>query len=448
VNPVGRRSGYLLSRSATFEPLGLAYTAAATPSEWEVKIADENFDEFSFEEADLVGITAFTGNVTRAYEIAQGYRARNTKVIMGGIHVSMLPDEALRYADSVVVGEAEGIWEKVISDFENGRLSTKYVGPRIDLAQCNITPRRDLLHPNYIWHSVQTSRGCPFDCNFCSVSRYLGKEFRQRTAKDVLNELDEINGEYIAFLDDNLIGYSPQSKTRAMELFEGMIQRGLNKKWWMQTSINAADDEQLVGLASKAGCMIAFIGFESIEKRTLKHMGKGVNLKIGVENYRKVVNVFHKYGIGVIGAFIIGNDYESPAYYKKLADFLIHSGIDSFQIAILTPLPGTTLMKQLQKEKRLIYQNFPNDWDKYRLSYIVHQPKALEPEAVYIADNYIKNRLYSFPTYPYRVLKSLYSLKDPTSFYANYKFNKALKKSWQNSHYYKEYPNSLDAIHS
>jgi len=448
INPMGRRSGYLLSRSATFEPLSLAYVAGVTPSNWEVKIEDENFDKFEFEEADLVGITAFTSNITRAYEIAGMYRNRKTKVIMGGIHVSMLPDEALQFADSVVVGEVEGIWERVIDDFENNRLSSKYAGPRIDLAQCNIAPRRDLLHTHYTWHSVQTSRGCPFNCNFCSVSKYLGKEYRQRKAEDVLDELTELSGQYIAFLDDNLIGYSSESKRRALELFKGMIQRGLNKKWWMQTSINAADDEQLVELAAKAGCMTAFVGFETISQATLRDMRKGVNLGVGIDNYKKVVATFHKYGIGVFGAFIIGNDYESPAYYKELADFLVHSGIDSVQIAILTPLPGTGLMEQLQKENRLIYQDFPKDWDKYRLSYVVHHPKLLNAETIYMADNYIKNRLYSFPNYVYRIVKSLYDLKDLTSFYANYKFNKALKKSWQNSHYYKEYPSSLNEIHS
>jgi len=448
INPVGRKSGLLLSKFSTFSPLGLAYVAAVTPSNWIVKIADENFDKFEFEAADLVGITAFTSNITRAYEIAEMYRERKTKVIMGGIHVSMLPDEALQYADAVVVGEVEGVWERAINDFESNRLSPKYVAPRIDLAGFRIRPRRDLLHPNYLWHSVQTSRGCPFNCNFCSVSRYLGREYRQRKAEDVLDELDEIRGKYIAFVDDNLIGYSSESKTRAKELFEGMIQRGLNKKWWMQASVNVADDEQVIELAARSGCMYVFIGFETISKQTLKHMKKGVNLKLGVENYKKVVKSFHKRGIGVYGAFVIGNDYESPTYYKELAEFLVHSGMDIVQITILTPLPGTKLMEQLQKENRLIYQEFPSDWAKYRFSYVVHQPKGLEAETVYAANNHIKNRFYSFPTYHCRIMKSLFNLRNLTNFLASYKFNKALKRGWKGSHYYKKYPISFDATAS
>jgi radical SAM superfamily enzyme YgiQ (UPF0313 family) len=439
INPVGQKSGYLLSKFSTFSPLGLAYVAAVTPANWDVKIADENFDPFVYEEADLVAITALTGNINRAYEIAGIYRKQNIKVIIGGIHASMYYDEVLQYADAVVVGEVEGIWEKVINDFENNRLSTKYIGPRIDLTQFNIRPRRELLHPHYLWDSVQTSRGCPFECHFCSVSRYLGKKYRQRKAEDVLDELEDIKSEYIAFVDDNLIGYSAESKTRAKNIFEGMIKRGLEKKWWMQTSINAAEDEELVELAAKAGCMFAFIGFESISKNTLKDMKKEVNLKIGVDNYKRIVNTFHKHGIGILGAFVIGNDFESPDYYKQLANFLVRSGIDIVQISILTPLPGTRLMEQLIQENLLIYQKFPQDWDKYRFSYMVHHPREVEIDTIYIGNNYIKNRLYSFPNYQFRLLKSLLNLRNLTNFNAALKLNQALKKSWQNSHYFEKH---------
>ena len=440
INPVGRKSGTLLSKFSTFPPLSLAYVAAVTPVNWEVKIADENFDRVEFEEADLVGITAFTSNINRAYEIAQIYRQKNIKVVIGGIHASMLPDEALQYVDAVVIGEVEGIWERVINDFENNRLSTKYTGPRIDLDRSAITPRHDLLHPKYLWNSVQTSRGCPFNCNFCSVSKYLGKAYRQRTSEYVLGELNKIQGEYLFFLDDNLIGYSPQSKQRAIELFKGMIRQGISRKWWMQASINVADDEYVISLAAQAGCMFVFIGFETISEDMLNGMKKRINLKTGVANYKKVIRTFHKYGIGVLGAFIIGNDYESPRYYKELADFLVHSDIDIVQITILTPLPGTQLMDQMQEEDRLVYQQFPKDWDKYRFSYMVHQPLGINADIIYTGNNYIKNRIYSFPTYQYRLMKSFLSLKNLDNFYAIYKDNEAYKRGWQNSHYYNKYP--------
>jgi radical SAM superfamily enzyme YgiQ (UPF0313 family) len=446
INPVGRRSGTLLSRFSTFPPLSLAYVAAVTPPNWEIKIVDENFDRFEFEEADLVGITAFTSNINRAYEIAQVYHKRKTRVVMGGIHVSMVPDEALRYADSVVVGEVEGIWHKVLDDFENNHLSPKYVGPRVDLSTTKFKPRRDLLHPNYLWHSIQTSRGCPFNCSFCSVSRYLGKEYRQRPALDVLDELEGIPGDLVFFLDDNLIGYSQESKNRALELFDGMVQRGLSKKWWMEASINVAYDDHVIKIAAQAGCMYVFIGFETIDQATLKNMRKGVNLKFGVDNYVKAVETFHRHGIGVLGAFILGNDFESYEYYKELADFLVRSGIDIIQITLLTPLPGTDLMEQLEKEDRLIYQEFPRDWDKYRFSYIVHRPLGLEAEIIYRGTNYIKNRLFTFPTYHYRVLKSLFNLKNLPNFYASYKANQAYKKGWLNSHYHSAYPTTLGSI--
>jgi radical SAM superfamily enzyme YgiQ (UPF0313 family) len=439
INPVGRKSGYLLSKFSTFSPLGLAYVAALTPTSWEIKIADENHDEFEFEEADLVGITAFSSNVNRAYEIATMYKQKKIKVIIGGIHASMIPNEALKYADAVLVGEAEGIWDKVIYDFENNLLSPMYKGPQVDLDLLTTVPRRDLLNPKYFWQSVQTSRGCPHNCYFCSVSNYLGKKYRQRRAKNVLDELEQIKGKYIAFVDDNLIGYSRSNTDRANELFKGMIARGLNKKWWMQASINSGDDENLVELAAHAGCMFVFIGFETISMETLRTMTKGVNLKVRVENYRRVVDTFHKNGIGVLGAFIIGNDFESSTYYKQLADFLISSNIDIVQISILTPLPGTALMEQLEKEGRLLYETFPQDWDKYRFSYVVHRPNGIGIDDVYIGDNYIKDRIYSFPTYQYRLIKSLYNLKNVPNFYTVYKFNQALKKSWHNSHYYQKY---------
>jgi len=428
----------MLSPFTLTPPLGLAYVAGVTPPDWDVKILDENFKPFEFEEADLVGITAFTANVNRAYEIAHIYRDKKIKVVMGGIHASMVPEEAMRYVDAVVVGEVEGIWVPVLRDFEYGHLAQKYEGPRVDLKALKVRPRRDLLNPGYLWKTVQTSRGCPFDCEFCSVTRYLGKGYRKRDVDDVLDELSGLEGNGVVFVDDNLIGHSKEERRIAEELFTGMIKNNLNKKWFTQTSINAADDERVLELAAAAGCILVGIGFETIDESALKTMKKGINLRTGVERYTKAVATFHKYGIGVAGTFIIGNDDEPSTYYDRLADFMVRSGIDAFQIAILTPLPGTALMDRIVSENRLIYTDFPKDWDKFRMSYVTIQPKGTTAEAIYGGDNHIKRRLYSFPTFHWRMLRSLICLRNSYAFYAVYKYNKGLKRSWQNAHYYQK----------
>jgi radical SAM superfamily enzyme YgiQ (UPF0313 family) len=211
----------------------------------------------------------------------------------------------------------------------------------------------------------------------------------------------------------------------------------------MMTSINAVDNEDILELAAKAGCMFAFIGFETLSSGMLKEMKKGINLKTGTQNYRKVVDTFHKYGIAVLGAFIIGNDHESAEYYKELASFLVQSNIDIIQITLLTPLPGTALMEQLKHEGRLLYEDFPRDWDKYRFSYMVHHPEGVDIETIYTGNNYLKDHIYSFPTLQYRLLKSFLSLRNKEVFYAVKKFNQSYKKGWLNAHYHQDYPTSF-----
>jgi len=439
INPVGRRSGLLMSRISKFAPLGLAYVAALTPPHWHVEIKDENFDVETVSEADLVGITAFTSNINRAYEIAGSYRERGVPVVLGGIHASMIPEEALQYVDAVVVGEAEQAWPRVIEDFEAGRLQRIYYGTHVDMADYRVRPRRDLLHKDYIWQSVQTSRGCPFNCNFCSVTRYLGKTYRKRDAADVLDELGTIEGRYIAFVDDNLIGHGDADRARAEKIFKGMIDGQMNKRWWMQTSINAGEDEDLIRLAAAAGCMFVFIGLETMDPKILRRMRKGINLKLGIENYRPIVKRFQRHGIAVLGAFILGNDEESLPYYRKFARFLRTSLIDIFQLTLLTPLPGTDLMHQLQEENRILFTDYPKDWDRYRFSYMVHRPQGVAPDEIYAGNNYIKKQLYSFPFYQWRLLRSLIRLRNLPNFYVAYKLNEAFKKGWENAHYFGKY---------
>ncbi len=443
IHPAGRRSGYLLSKYTRFPPLGLAYVAAVTPPDWDISILDETFDRCTFEPADLVGITAFTSNVNRAYELADEYRRRGIPVVMGGIHASMLPEEAIGHCDAVVAGEVEGIWSRVLEDFDRGEMAGIYRGPQVDLQTSDVIPRRDLLHPAYVWHPIQTSRGCPFNCSFCSVSRYLGKAYRQRPAESVLRELESIKGKRILFLDDNLIGYSNENRLRALEIFRGMLERKMRKQWWMQASINVAEDEEVLRLASDAGCTHVFIGFETRDLETLRAMKKGINVRTGIDNYREVIDRLHRHGIAVLGAFIIGNDHETLDYYRELSRFIIDAGVDIVQITILTPLPGTDLMEQMEREDRLVFKDFPSDWEKYRLSYMTFRTEGTGHETIYQGNNAIKKQIYTFPFYPLRLWKSFRSLGKTKSFLAVWQYNTAMKRGWKKAHYYNSYPKSF-----
>ncbi|MDC7225688.1 MAG: radical SAM protein [Spirochaetales bacterium] len=443
INPVRKKSGYLLSRFTRFPPLGLAYLAGVTPDDWDVKILDENFDPFVFEEADLVGITAFTSSINRAYEISGMYKNAGIPVVLGGIHASMIEDEVLNFADAVVAGECESVWPELLKDFEAGNLKRVYRGERIDLSDYPPRPRRDLLDERYVWQTIQTSRGCPFNCTFCSVTKYLGSGFRQRSAEDVLDELEEMPGRYVAFVDDNLIGSTAESRDRARKIFQGMIDRKLKKRWWMQTSINAAADEDLLRLAARSGCYTAFIGFETIDQAGLKAMHKGVNVKIGVDGYKSVVNTFHKFGIGVMGGFIIGNDFESAAYYRRFGEFLVKSGIDICQISILTPLPGTDLYQKMKEENKLVDNSFPKDWEKYRLSRVVHRAEGVEADMIYRGDNYLKKKIYTGFGMISRMIKSALALRRPFRIAGILILNRAMKRSWMKSYYYSRFPHDL-----
>jgi radical SAM superfamily enzyme YgiQ (UPF0313 family) len=412
VNPV--RTGLTVNRSSRFPPIGLGIVAALTPERWDVELVDENWESFAYREADLVGITAFTASARRAYEIAAAYRERGVPVVMGGIHASMCTQEALHFVDAVVVGEAEMVWPQVVADVEAGQLKRVYRGEWTDLVGLP-HPRRDLFHPGYIFASVQTSRGCPMDCDFCSVTAFNGRRYRRRPPEEVLDELATIPQKMLFFVDDNIIGYGGKSREQTLAIFKGMVERKLDKRWFCQASLNFADDENVLQWASRAGCKMVFLGLEADEVDALVEVNKRLNLQRGVQSYDEAFRRIHRAGIAVLGAFIFGMDGDTPEKLRHRTDYMIHSGIDVMQTTYLTPLPGTRLFDRLQREGRLLYTDFPRDWDRYDMAEVIHQPAGMEPAALAHMMHTCNQRTYSRPVLLRKALRALWQTRDPVA---------------------------------
>jgi radical SAM superfamily enzyme YgiQ (UPF0313 family) len=411
INPVNqRRKGLRMRNLSTYPPLNLAIIAGLTPENWDIKILDENFDTFRFEEADLVGFTSFTSTCARAYELSSVFRKRNIKTVMGGIHASMLPDEALNYMDSVVVGEAESIWHKVIEDFENNSLQKIYKGELVELGGKPM-PRHDLLSKEYSFSAIQTTRGCPMQCDFCSVSTFNGCQYRFRPIHEVLDELEHMPTKLVFFCDDNIIGYGKIGQEHAIELFKGIVERGIKMEWAGQVSLNFADNKEVLKWAALSGCRIVLIGIESEKAEQLKEAGKKLNLHMGVDAYAKVFRRIHQYGINTLGAFIFGLDSDTKQSLYDRAEYILKSSVDAWQTTILTPLPGTGLYNRLKAENRIVYTNYPDDWSRYDFSEPVIVPKNMTTGELDVTMKDIWLKLYNRKTVRKQFRRSLWNLR-------------------------------------
>ena len=425
---ITQTAGWGETKSWGMPPLGLGYVAALTPKGWHVKIADEYIEKIDLNEnADLVGITTYSVNASRAYQLSEEFRRRGIRTVLGGIHVSMVPDEAEKYADAVVVGEAESVWGKVISDFESGNLQKKYVAERLPLNNLPI-PRRDLFSLKYEMDVIQTTRGCPFSCEFCSVTAFNGAEYRRRPTEEVLNELETIKKKVVYFVDDNILGFDKASEEMAIRLFKGIIKRKLNKIWVTQSSVNIADRPEVLKYAYKSGCRFVFIGIESIIPDTLKEMKKAVNIKTGIENLGKAIKCIQKSGIGVIGAFIVGNDHDDTAVFKKTLDFINETGLDVFQLSYMTPFPGTRLSERLNRDNRIIYNNFPKDWERCDMDQVMIKPKNMTIDELVRGYDYIIRKKITTPKILFQCMKTLFNTRDIFTAILGYNFNKDFQK--------------------
>ncbi len=415
INPQNKhRRGFSLSRASRYPPLSLAILAALTPKHWEVKIQDENFEWFEDEkdkEADLVGITAFTPNAYRAYEIAGYYESKGIPVVMGGIHATALPEEAGQYVTTVFKGEAESEWPKVIDDFEKGKLKPLYEGgrPSMDLMP---TPRHDLFHEGYMFNTVQTTRGCPYNCDFCSVHTFNGTKHRLRAVEDILDEIEQFPDKLMGFVDDNFYGYSTKSKEHSYAILEGMIQRGIKKEWFIQASFNIADDPKFLDLAAKAGCREVLIGVESENIHQLKQANKHLNARIRPESFRKKFRKIQRAGIAVLGAFIFGLEGDTVEDLHRRLKFIRKSGVDAIQATVLTPAPGTALFDRMLKENRIFRQDYPSDWQRYHSEEVVFKPDRMTPKEFEYNMYIVWHKLYNKTSMRQRFLRSLWLIRN------------------------------------
>lgn len=388
------RKGFLVNRDTRYQPLALGILAALTPPHWKIKLIDENFRKWKYYDADLVALTAFTSTVTRAYEIAAEYRKKGVPTVIGGIHASMMPDEAARFVDVVVTGEAEGVWPQLLADFEDGKMKSRYDGILSSVIH-SPKPRRDLFHPGYIFASIQTTRGCPMDCSFCSVTAFNGRHYRFRPIEEVLDELEEIPQQYVFILDDNIVGYNSLARERAKELFKGIIRRGIKKTWISQASINFADDEEVLRLAAESGCRMIFLGIETEGIEQLQEAGKKLNLKRGADTYNETFKTIRKYGIAVIAGFIFGFDHDDPEAIRRRVKYIRNCKADSIQTTLLTPLPGTRLYNKYRDEKRLAMTDYPDDWQRYDYADMTFVPSQMTTNEFMSIMNREWNRIYS-----------------------------------------------------
>lgn len=333
--------------------------AALTPDEFDVKITDENIESIQFDDLpDLVGISFFTQMANRAYEIADAYKERDVKVVLGGVHASALPEEAIQHADSVVIGEAEETWPKLLNDFKKGKLQQFYKNEQYPDISKYPMPRWDLTQMNkYNLHIIQTTRGCPYDCEFCSVKAIFGPQYRYRTEEQIYAAVDNAmktnSLKPVFFCDDNFIG----NKKRAKKLIEGLpvIKGG----YGTQMTLDLAQDDELLQLMAEKNFVQVFIGFETIAPDNVKKMGKARVLDPG--NYHSAIKHIQSYGIKVVGSFIVGLDYDTRDSLLMTKKFIKESSLLKLVVNIATPYPGTKYYKRLEAENRVLSK----DWSRY-----------------------------------------------------------------------------------
>ncbi len=365
--------------------LTLPVLAALTPSSIEVKITDERTEAIDYESnADLIGLTYLTADAYRAYRIADEFRKRGKFVVMGGPHASVLPQEAIHHADSVVIGEAELVWKYLLQDFQKG-LPRKFYRSKIPVKMEDLPPpRRNLVKCTGLTtiEMVETSRGCPFNCDFCYMPTLFGRSYRLRPIEHVIREIKTLDHDHLSFADDNLVGNPDYAKN----LFKKLIP--LRKKWFGNFSLARVGDVQLLRLAAQSGCTRMALGFESVSQKSLNEVNKGFNQ---VKKYQETIKKIHDQGITIIGYFMFGFDEDNVSIFPRTVEFIEKSSIDRPIFFILTPIPKTRLYQRLLLEGRIIDAN----WSHGDGAHVMFRPKLMTTDQLEEGYRWVIKQVYS-----------------------------------------------------
>ena len=363
--------------------LTLQQIAAITPREHNVSIIDERYEDINFNENyDLIGISCLTYNSKRGYEISKIFRQKGTPVVFGGYHASLMPDEVKQHCDSVVIGEAEYTWPKVLEDAEKGKLKKIYKSDKLVEPE-DIPPARHDIGVYTIMEAIQSSRGCPTGCEFCAMQKVEGPRFRARPVDDLIDEMKSIKSKTIFFADASLTISPPFSK----KLFKAMS--SLDKKFHCFGNINVISrDGEFLKLSKEAGVDRWYLGIESISQENINQAGKSTNQ---VENYGTAIKKIKENGMNVTGFFIFGLDHDTLETFQKTLDAIYEWGLDSASFSIVTPYPGTRLFERYDKEGRIT--NY--DWARYEEGKVNYKPVKMTEEQLLEGIRYIAKEFFS-----------------------------------------------------
>lgn len=422
---IGRREHSLYVDNASMEPLQLGILAALTPADIEVVMYDDRLEAIPYDEStDLVAITVETFTARRSYEISEEYRRRGVRVIMGGMHVKLLPEEVKEHCDSIMIGDAEDKWGAMIEDLRKGKLAGVYQCNPVHVPQKGVITRRDIFEgKKYMPITLlQFSRGCRYHCRYCASSVYFEQKHFCRDIDEVVEEIKAQKRKLLFFVDDNIVG----DKEKAKELFKALIP--LKVKWVSQGSIDMLEDDELMRLMVKSGCLGHVIGFESIKPESIKVMGKGVNSKFVENQYEEAIRKLRHYGLQTWAAFTVGHDTDTIESIKTTYQFALKNKFCFAAYNILMPYPGTELYEQLEREGRLIYDGKWWLHPEYRFNYCAFVPKNMTPAELTETAFWCRSNFNSIKSVIYRLFEPRTNLRSPIRFFTYILYNPVFRR--------------------